>query len=141
MLQPDLQYLIDVFVNVGTQDNNGGSSQSANAWVDPQFFLDPIVDPFDQLLLSPNANNDAPAGVAGVPEPSTWAMMPIGLAGLALAGYRERDLARSSHRQPSRTSSALCINCIGAANASLTVAVAVIGLAIAIYRSRGQTVP
>jgi hypothetical protein len=26
--------------------------------------------------------------VAGVPEPSTWAMMLIGLAGLGFAGYR-----------------------------------------------------
>jgi hypothetical protein len=87
MLQPDLQYLITVFADADTQDRSGASSQSANASVDPHFFLDPIVDPFDQLLLSPNANNDAP-GVAGVPELSTWAMMLIGLAGLGFSGYR-----------------------------------------------------
>jgi hypothetical protein len=30
------------------------------------------------------------AGVSGVPEPSTWALMLIGFAGLGFAGYRRR---------------------------------------------------
>ncbi len=29
--------------------------------------------------------------VQGVPEPSTWAMMMVGFAGLAFAGYRRRE--------------------------------------------------
>jgi hypothetical protein len=33
-------------------------------------------------------------GVGTVPEPSTWAMMLIGFAGLALAGYRR---AKAGH--------------------------------------------
>jgi len=39
-------------------------------------------------LRSPDVSNDAP-GVGAVPEPSTWAMMGIGFAVLALF-YRRR---------------------------------------------------
>jgi hypothetical protein len=34
------------------------------------------------------------APIGGIPEPSTWAMMLVGLAGLALAGYRR---AKAGH--------------------------------------------
>jgi PEP-CTERM motif len=34
--------------------------------------------------------NVLPGGAAAVPEPSTWAMMGIGLLGLAFAGFRQR---------------------------------------------------
>jgi hypothetical protein len=33
------------------------------------------------------------SGVGGVPEPSTWAMMVLGFAGLGFAGYRSRKAA------------------------------------------------
>jgi hypothetical protein len=36
--------------------------------------------------------------VASVPEPSTWAMMLVGFAGLGFAGYRRAQLARLSAR-------------------------------------------
>jgi hypothetical protein len=89
-LQPDLQYLIAVFAMAGTRDDDGASSQSADAWVDPHFFLDPGANPLDQLLLSPNANNNSLGDVGAVPEPSTWAMMLVGFAGLGFLGSRQR---------------------------------------------------
>ena len=90
-LQPDLQYLITVFATTDTQDSNGASSQTGNASVDPHFFLDPAFDNgLDQLFLSPNANNNPLGGVGAVPEPSTWAMMLLGFAGLGYMGLRQR---------------------------------------------------
>jgi PEP-CTERM motif len=35
-------------------------------------------------------------GSTGIPEPSTWAMMLLGFAGLGYAGYRTRKGARSA---------------------------------------------
>lgn len=35
-------------------------------------------------------------GVSGVPEPSTWAMMLVGFAGLGFAGYRKSVKAKAA---------------------------------------------
>ena len=99
-LKPDVQYLITVFTDTEARDtdrfgnNIGTSSQSADAWVDPHFYLDPDHNnPLDQLLLSPGISNDPSGAVGSIPEASTWAMMLIGFAGLGFAGYR-----RARHR-------------------------------------------
>jgi hypothetical protein len=44
--------------------------------------------------LIPANGTDWQAQITGVPEPSTWAMLLLGFAGLAFAGYRR---ARKSH--------------------------------------------
>jgi hypothetical protein len=93
LLQPNVQYAIDVFADTGTQDfegnHVGNSSQTATAWADPHIYLDPdFANPQDQLFLSAGVSNDPPGATGAVPEPSTWAMMLVGFAGLALAGYR-----------------------------------------------------
>jgi hypothetical protein len=50
----------------------------------------------------PNADSFT-LDVEAVPEPSTWAMMLIGFAGLGFAGYRaSRGLPRSPHRSAAR---------------------------------------
>jgi PEP-CTERM motif len=36
------------------------------------------------------------SGVAAIPEPSTWAMMLLGFAGLGFAAYRKAHRARSA---------------------------------------------
>jgi hypothetical protein len=48
------------------------------------------------FLLTPDSATAFSAGAA--PEPSTWAMMLVGLAGLGFAGYRRRGARANSSR-------------------------------------------
>jgi hydroxymethylpyrimidine pyrophosphatase-like HAD family hydrolase len=59
----------------------------------------PRIDPFDRvvaengaLLFDPATKKETPLG----PEPSTWAMMLLGFAGLAFAGYRRTREPRAA---------------------------------------------
>ena len=105
LLQPNIQYLVTVFANTQTADSSGNqigdSSQTANASVDPHFYLDPVYsNPDDILLLSSNVSNFAP-GSGGVPEPSTWALLGIGFCWVALrlsARQRQADSSRIGTR-------------------------------------------
>jgi hypothetical protein len=62
------------------------------AWVDPYFSIDPDSANADlyQIALSPGVGNEPFAGLPslGVPEPSIWAMILLGFAGLGYASYR-----------------------------------------------------
>jgi hypothetical protein len=65
-----------------SQVNIGSGSYSAE--IDPIFSVDSSSG--YQLVFSPGIGNMA----GGVPEPSTWAMILIGFAGLSCASYRAR---------------------------------------------------
>ena len=55
---------------------------------DPQLqFLNVTVSP-DQLATGGLVGNEAAAGV--IPEPSTWAMMMLGFAGIGFIGYQTK---------------------------------------------------
>jgi hypothetical protein len=60
---------------------------SLTAYIDPYFFIDPSSPDAGQysIVTSFGIGNAEPGAV---PEPSTWAMMLLGFAGLAWAGYR-----------------------------------------------------
>jgi hypothetical protein len=60
------------------------TSGSGVSYVDPYFFVN---TPGYSIVISPGIANSLPTGI---PEPSTWAMMLIGFAGLGYAGYRAR---------------------------------------------------
>lgn len=89
---------LDLFVNANTLGFHTDDSQSG--------FIDPIIsfaNPDDalryQLAFAPGVGN-TPA----VPEPSTWAMMILGFAGIGFSAYRHRSSATSKDRlfRPSR---------------------------------------
>jgi PEP-CTERM motif-containing protein len=74
------------------EDSEGGTGVTADLTGqivgDPQLqFTDVTVSP-DQLATGGLVGNEAAAGI--IPEPSTWAMMMLGFAGLGLASYRAR---------------------------------------------------
>ncbi|MES2198025.1 MAG: PEPxxWA-CTERM sorting domain-containing protein [Pseudomonadota bacterium] len=63
-----------------------GFGQPASAWVDPVFTLDPLLSDNYSLAFSDGIVN----AVAAVPEPSTWAMMILGFAGVGFMAYRRK---------------------------------------------------
>src|ERR1700677_3175456 len=75
-----------------TADISGpGVASNYSAWSlsDNGFFLNKGIDPFPFVSA-------LRMGVSAVPEPSTWAMILAGFAGLGIAGYRRRGaLARA----------------------------------------------
>jgi hypothetical protein len=64
-------------------------ASSLSAWADPYIFIDPTFAGGDQfsLLISDGVGNTA---LSAVPEPSTWAMMILGFAGIGFMAYRRR---------------------------------------------------
>jgi hypothetical protein len=84
------------------EDSQGGTGVTAvlqgQIVGDPQLqFTDVTVSP-DQLATGGLVGAEAAAGV--IPEPSTWAMIMLGFAGLGLMGYRTK---RASPAAPART--------------------------------------
>ncbi|MBR0995228.1 PEP-CTERM sorting domain-containing protein [Bradyrhizobium japonicum] len=59
---------------------------SFNAWVDPTFTIDPALASQYSLYFSDDIGN----AVSAVPEPSTWAMLILGFAGVGFMTYRRR---------------------------------------------------
>jgi hypothetical protein len=94
VLNPNSLYWIEVSVQSAndesviewgtTADISGpGVASNYSAWslTDDGFFLNKGIDPFP-------FDNALQMEVDAVPEPSTWAMMVVGFAGLGFAGYR-----------------------------------------------------
>jgi hypothetical protein len=94
VLNPNSLYWIEVSVHNAndesdidwgtTADISGqGVASNYSAWslTDDGFFLNKGIDPFP-------FDNALQMEVDAVPEPSTWAMMVVGFAGLGFAGYR-----------------------------------------------------
>jgi hypothetical protein len=81
---PGQESVVDQYGVVFTTAGNPGGYW--NLWSDA---------PGDYALYESNLAGDDPIGISGgtldpapVPEPSTWVMMLVGLAGLGFAGYR-----------------------------------------------------
>jgi PEP-CTERM motif len=87
-------YVITLTASAGAFNTGAAPFTGAGtALIDPYFALDSsVADPGDYtLLFSPGIIN-SPDNVGSAPEPSTWAMMLLGFAGLAFVAYR------ASHR-------------------------------------------
>jgi hypothetical protein len=64
-----------------------GHNASISSFVDPTFTIDPRTFDIGELDLIFSSN------IGAVPEPSTWAMMILGFAGVGLTAYRRRKSA------------------------------------------------
>jgi PEP-CTERM motif len=62
-----------------------GSNALISSFVDPTFTIDPATSDIGQLDLIFSSN------IGAVPEPSTWAMMILGFAGVGFAAYRRKS--------------------------------------------------
>jgi hypothetical protein len=63
-------------------------SGTATAFLDPYLFLDPsLVALGYSIITSPGIGNSL---ASAVPEPSTWAMMILGFAGIGFMAYRRK---------------------------------------------------
>jgi len=105
LLQPNVQYTVDVGTVVETVDNRlngvsvnrfGSSFQTANADVDPHFYQDPLYgNPAYTLELSPGISNES---AASAPEPSSWELFGIGIGLMGLSKRRRANSAGSLGR-------------------------------------------
>jgi hypothetical protein len=78
------EYRVDMFVQAVV--GSAQSSESATAFIDPIFTLSPEDALKYEIIYSPGLFV-APT----VPEPSTWAMMILGFAGLGIMVYRRKS--------------------------------------------------
>ena len=78
-LSTNFEYTVELDADSDASTNLG--AQSASAFIDPFFFVDPSFPDAQQysILTSPGIGNIAP-----VPEPPTWMMLLTGMAGLGL---------------------------------------------------------
>ncbi|SRR5260221_504729 len=78
---------LDLFVNANT--NFGANSDVQSGIIDPIIsFALPSDATLYNLVLSPETGNSP---IAAVPEPSTWAMMLLGFAGIGFVAYRRKS--------------------------------------------------
>jgi hypothetical protein len=83
-------YLVDLLASVHGAVGCEGCEAIGNTEIDPYIWIDPSqADQFSLLISSGVPNVPFPTAV---PEPSTWAMMLLGFAGLGFA-YRRRLIA------------------------------------------------
>ena len=68
------------------------SSEAATAAIDPTITIDPSDPNASDFVvqLSPGLDTGGGGLAAGAPEPSTWAMLALGFAGLGAMGWRSR---------------------------------------------------
>jgi PEP-CTERM motif len=75
---------LDLFVNANTLGGPGSDIQSGN--IDPVISFENLSDAgLYDLVFSPGTGN-----ISAVPEPSTWAMMILGFAGVGFVAYRQK---------------------------------------------------
>jgi hypothetical protein len=88
-LKVGYQYSLTLDLYVSANTGFGASSDAQSGIIDPIIsFALPSDAALYNLVLSPETGNSP---IAAVPEPSTWAMMILGFAGIGFMTYRRRN--------------------------------------------------
>ena len=91
-----MRFLLDCLPQLEQEvDGVSGGTSTVTASIDPYFFI-PSTDPNAgeySIILSPGIGN---APLSTIPEPSTWAMMLLGFAGLGFLGLRSTARRRAA---------------------------------------------
>jgi hypothetical protein len=79
----------DIFVHMYVVASiQGNTVESTGAFLDPIFFIDPTFAGADQYSIETSFGI---GNVSAVPEPSTWAMMILGFAGVGFMACRRKS--------------------------------------------------
>lgn len=88
----------NIQVNIGqtysvaiTASASAIETSSGSAYIDPWIFVDLSTPNADQYSISTSPFIGNSPVMAAVPEPSTWALMILGFAGVGFVAYRRRD--------------------------------------------------
>jgi hypothetical protein len=87
------QVTLQDMLSINLDGSYANSSASASSFVDPTFRIaanTPLADQYS-FIFSDGIGNTQPT--PGVPEPSTWAMMILGFAGIGFMAYRRKSRA------------------------------------------------
>ena len=93
-LTPGTQYWLALSELSTEASGTWGIETSSTAPAGSLLYTMGIVAPTDQWVAA--VENGAFELTAGVPEPSTWALMVLGFAGLGFAGYRRANKSRAA---------------------------------------------
>lgn len=99
-------------IQLDVNGHTGNTESAFSAWADPKIYFDPAYDMPEGLSFQfssnlpqealaslidlsafPVATDDGPGGIAGVPEPASWALMLVGFGGMGAMLRRRRALA------------------------------------------------
>jgi PEP-CTERM motif len=78
------QYTLAMSLNISIEGSNGVGPAKVSGFLDPSVIIDPAF---------PNAGDYSVLLSSDVPEPSTWAMLLLGFAGIGFIAYQSRGPA------------------------------------------------
>lgn len=88
------RYLVGLQFEIDMHINGFGGSDTFSGTLDPTFAIAPgFANAGAYSFIFSDGIGNAPLDSGGVPEPSAWAMMLLGFAGLGVAGRRRRARA------------------------------------------------
>lgn len=92
-----------IYVQMSALAQSYGVNAEASASGDPYFQIDSSFDLASDfsIVTSPGIGNVPEAGLPGIPEPTTWAMMLVGFGGLGAAMRSRRRSAASARAHAS----------------------------------------
>jgi hypothetical protein len=95
-METDIVYNVELVVQADliVYGGSGGGTGTASAYLDPTFAIGPgVINPGQYSFVFSTGVGNTPA--VAIPEPSTWAILGIGFAGMAGLDWRLRARQQS----------------------------------------------